>query len=47
SRETLAGILSRSDIISECDNGLTAILQQSLYEKKPIYFMPNDVENTF
>ncbi|RIB15279.1 hypothetical protein C2G38_2247731 [Gigaspora rosea] len=45
--ETLAGIPSRSDIISECDNGLTAILQQSLSEKKPIHFMPNDVEDAF
>src|SRR4051794_8600354 len=41
--ETLAGIPTRNDIISECDNGLTAILQQSLSDKRPIHFMPNDV----
>ena len=34
--ETLAGIPSRNDIISGCDNGLTAILQQSLSDKQPI-----------
>ncbi|CAG8654813.1 12116_t:CDS:2, partial [Cetraspora pellucida] len=43
--ETLVGIPSRSDIISECNNGLTAILQQSLFDKQPIYFMPNDVSD--
>ncbi|CAG8684143.1 10387_t:CDS:1, partial [Ambispora gerdemannii] len=41
-RETLAGIPTRNDIISECDNGLTAILQQNLSDKKPIHFMFND-----
>ncbi|CAG8481644.1 3602_t:CDS:2 [Cetraspora pellucida] len=45
SRETLAGIPSHSDIISECNNELTAILQQSLSDKQPIYFMPNDVSD--
>ncbi|CAG8658472.1 4301_t:CDS:1 [Paraglomus brasilianum] len=43
--ETLAGIPTRNDIISECDNGLTAILQQNLSDKKPIHFMPNDVSD--
>src|SRR5437763_16954136 len=43
--ETLVGIPTRNDIISECDNGLTAILQRSLYDKQPIYFMPNDVSD--
>src|SRR2546421_12246634 len=35
--ETLPGIPTR--------NGLTAILQQSLSDKQPIYFMPNDVSD--
>ncbi|CAG8648775.1 7051_t:CDS:2, partial [Ambispora gerdemannii] len=43
-RETLARIPTRNNIISECDNGLTAILQQNLSNKKPIHFMPNDVK---
>ena len=43
--ETVAGIPTRNDIISECDNGLTAILQQSLSNNQPIYFMPNDVSD--
>ncbi|RIB05266.1 hypothetical protein C2G38_2220095 [Gigaspora rosea] len=43
--ETLAGIPTRNDIISECDNGLTAILQQNLSNKQPIYFVPNDVSD--
>ncbi|CAG8626061.1 356_t:CDS:1, partial [Ambispora gerdemannii] len=33
-RKTLARIPTHSDIISECDNGLTAILQQSLSDKQ-------------
>src|SRR6185369_14884909 len=41
--ETLAGIPTRNDIISECDNGLTAFLQQNLSNKQPIHFMPDDV----
>src|SRR6185369_14640722 len=44
--ETLSGIPTRNDIISECDNGLTAILQQSLSNNQPIYFMPNNVSDT-
>ncbi|CAG8648408.1 19374_t:CDS:2 [Cetraspora pellucida] len=44
--ETVTGVPTRNDI-SKCDNGLTAILQQSLSEKKPIHFMPNDVEDAF
>ncbi|CAG8586616.1 7402_t:CDS:2 [Cetraspora pellucida] len=43
--ETLARIPTRNDIISECDNGLTAILQQNLPNKQPIYFIPNDVSD--
>ncbi|CAJ0649144.1 3482_t:CDS:2 [Entrophospora sp. SA101] len=43
--ETLARIPTRNDIISECDNELTAILQQSLSNNQPIYFMPNDVSD--
>ncbi|CAG8603038.1 12499_t:CDS:2 [Cetraspora pellucida] len=42
SEKTIAVISSCNDIISECDNGLTAILQESLSDKQPIYFMPND-----
>ncbi|CAG8759262.1 11701_t:CDS:2, partial [Gigaspora rosea] len=45
-RETLAGISTRNDIISKYDNGLTAILQQSLSNNQPIYFMPNDMSDT-
>ncbi|RHZ81111.1 hypothetical protein Glove_123g74 [Diversispora epigaea] len=41
----LEGAPSRSDIISKCDNGLTAILQQSLSNNQPIHFMPNDVSD--
>ena len=43
--ETLAGIPTRNDIISESDNELTTILQQNLSDKQPIYFMPNDVSD--
>ena len=43
--ETLAGIPTRNDIISKCDNELMAILQQSLSNNQPIYFMPNDVSD--
>src|SRR6185312_8259136 len=43
--ETLVGVPSRNDIISECDNGLTAILTQNLSQKQPVYFMPNEVED--
>jgi DNA polymerase elongation subunit (family B) len=41
----LAGIPSRNDIVAEFDNGMTAILQQCLSEKQPIYFMPTDVSD--
>ncbi|RHZ77989.1 hypothetical protein Glove_168g60 [Diversispora epigaea] len=44
--DIVAEVPSRNDI-SECDNGLTAIFQQSLSEKQPIHFMPNDVEDAF
>ncbi|RIB20013.1 hypothetical protein C2G38_2035595 [Gigaspora rosea] len=43
SRETLEGIPMRSIFISKCDNELTAILQQNLSNKQPIYFIPGDV----
>ncbi|RGB25281.1 hypothetical protein C1646_771967 [Rhizophagus diaphanus] len=39
----LTGILSRNDIVAEFNNGMTAILQQSLSGKQPIHFMPTEV----
>ena len=41
----LAGIPLRNDIVAEYDNGMTAILQQSLSGKQPIHFMPTDVSD--
>src|SRR3954447_5928855 len=41
----LAGIPSRNDIVAEFDNGMTAILQQSLSSKQPIHFMPTEVSD--
>ncbi|RIB15914.1 hypothetical protein C2G38_2191376 [Gigaspora rosea] len=41
-KKTLARIPTYNDIILKCDNGLTAILQQSLSNNQPIYLMPND-----
>src|SRR4051794_24557264 len=35
----LAGVLSHNDIVSEFDNRMTNILQQSLSGKRPIHFM--------
>src|SRR5581483_6277873 len=36
---------SRNDIVSEFDNGMTAVLQQRLSDKQPIYFMPTAVSD--
>ncbi|GES96814.1 ribonuclease H-like domain-containing protein [Rhizophagus clarus] len=41
----LVGIPSRNDIVAEFDNGMTAILQQSLSGKQPIHFMPTEVSD--
>ena len=43
--DPLASILLRNDIVAEFDNGMTAILQQSLSGKQPIYFMPTEVSD--
>jgi hypothetical protein len=42
---SLASIPSRNDIVAEFDNGMTAILQQSLSSKQPIHFMPTEVSD--
>jgi len=41
----LVGIPSRNDIVAEFNNGMTAILQQSLSSKQPIHFMPTEVSD--
>ena len=41
----LAGIPSHNEIVAEYDNGMTAILQQSLSGKQPIHFMPTEVSD--
>ncbi|RIA81939.1 hypothetical protein C1645_836155 [Glomus cerebriforme] len=41
----LTGIPSRNDIVAEFDNGMTAILQQSLSGKQPIHFMPTEISD--
>ena len=41
----LAGVPLRNDIVAEFDNGMTAILQQSLFGKQPIHFMPTEVSD--
>ena len=41
----LAGVPSRNEIVAEYDNGMTAILQQSLSDKQPIHFMPTEVSD--
>ncbi|GES86489.1 DNA polymerase family B-domain-containing protein [Rhizophagus clarus] len=41
----LTGIPLRNDIVAEFDNGMTAILQQSLSGKQPIHFMPTEVSD--
>src|SRR5438270_9238982 len=43
--EFLASIPLRNEIIAEYDNGMTAILQQSLSGKQPIHFMPTEVSD--
>src|SRR6266487_4716597 len=43
--EFLASISSRNDIVTEFDNNITAILQQSLSGKQPIHFMPTEVSD--
>ncbi|CAG8597718.1 9267_t:CDS:2 [Paraglomus brasilianum] len=43
--ETLEGIPTRNDIVTEFDNGMTAVLQQSLSAKQSIHFMPTDVSD--
>jgi|SRR5436189_6110588 len=41
----LAGIPLRNNIVAEFDNGMTAILQQSLSGKQAIHFMPTEVSD--
>ncbi|GBB86618.1 hypothetical protein RclHR1_01300003 [Rhizophagus clarus] len=41
----LVGIPSCNDIVAEFDNGMTAILQQSLSDKQPIHFMSTEVSD--
>ena len=41
----LTGIPSRNDIVTEFNNEMTAILQQSLFDKQPIHFMPTEVSD--
>ncbi|GBB91215.1 hypothetical protein RclHR1_01840012 [Rhizophagus clarus] len=41
----LTGIPSRNDIVAEFDNVMTVILQQSLFGKQPIHFMPTEVSD--
>src|SRR5438034_6104727 len=43
--EFLASIPSRNEIVAEYDNGMTAILQQSLSSKQSIHFMPTEVSD--
>jgi len=45
STEFLASIPSRNKIIAEYDNGMIAILQQSISGKQPIHFMSTEVSN--
>ncbi|CAG8711599.1 4110_t:CDS:1, partial [Cetraspora pellucida] len=45
SKETLEEISMHSIFISKCDNELTAILQQNLSNKQPIYFISSNVDN--
>ncbi|GBC10422.1 hypothetical protein RclHR1_09610009 [Rhizophagus clarus] len=41
----LADVPSRNEIVAEYDNGMTAILQQSISGKQPIHFMPTEVSD--
>ena len=43
--EFLANISSRNDIVAEFDNGMTTILQQSLFSKQTIHFMPTEISD--
>src|SRR2546421_12369752 len=43
--EFLVSISPRNDIVAEFDNGMTAILQQSLSSKQAIHFMPTEVSD--
>src|SRR3954466_8784345 len=45
STNLLVSISSHNDIVAEFDNGMTAILQQSLFSKQPIHFMPTEVSD--
>src|SRR4051812_20938621 len=45
STDPLVGILPRNDIVTEFDNGMTTILQQSLFGKQLIHFMPTEVSD--
>ena len=41
----LADVLSHNEIVAKYDNGMTAILQQSISDKQPIHFMPTEVSD--
>ncbi len=41
----VTGVPSRNDIVTEFNNEMTTILQQSLSGKQPIHFMPTDVSD--
>ena len=43
--ESLAGVPSCNDIVTEFDNRIIAIHQQSLSGKQPIHFMPTEVSD--
>ena len=45
STDSLVGISPRNDIVAEFNNRMTAILQQSLFGKQPIHFMPTEVSD--
>src|SRR2546429_3359363 len=45
SASPVTGIPSRNEIVTEFDNEMTAILQQSLSDKQPIHFMPTEVSD--
>jgi len=41
----VTGVLSRNEIVTEFNNEMTAILQQSLFGKQLIHFMPTEVSD--
>src|SRR5437764_5329091 len=41
----ITGVLSRNKIVTEFDNEMTAILQQSLFGNQPIHFMSTEVSD--